>query len=195
MNHRATQKEATRQRILDAASRVLRERGLDGAGVASIMNEAGLTHGGFYVHFDSRRDLVSEVLRHTADTMRGWFFRGLKGRAGLDWVRAAVRRYLAPRHRDHPEAGCIVAGLSGDLAREDDELRGVFEAELEALAGAFREHLEEAATPDADERALALLALCAGGITLSRAVADRDTSNRILRACEALARRDLEEHP
>jgi TetR/AcrR family transcriptional repressor of nem operon len=188
---RAEQKRESRQRILDAASRVLRMRGLDGVGVASIMSEAGLTHGGFYVHFDSRRDLVAQVLREASESARGWYFRGLSGRAGLDWVRAAVRRYLTPRHRDTPQAGCIIAGLSGDLAREEDDMREVFDGELAAVAKEFREHLEEGGVETADERALAILALCAGGITLSRAVADRRLSNRILRACQRLAERDL----
>ena len=102
MGVRAERKRQSRERILEAASRVLRERGLDGAGVATIMGEAGLTHGGFYVHFGSRRELVSEVLRDAFGASRRRFARGVAERGGLAAVRAAVARYLSPRHRDAP---------------------------------------------------------------------------------------------
>jgi TetR/AcrR family transcriptional repressor of nem operon len=160
-------------------------------GGPTIMREAGLTHGGFYVHFASRRHLVEEMPRRASEEGRTWYFRGLAGRAGLDWVVAAVRRYLTARHRDTPEAGCPVAALSGDLAREDAGLRRVFEDELGKIVGEFRRHLAEAGEPDVEDRALALVALCAGGISLARAVSDRRLSDRILRACQRLAERDV----
>lgn len=190
MGVRDEQKRESRDRILAAASRLLGERGLEGAGVSTIMTEAGLTHGGFYVHFDSRRDLVEQVLGRAAERTRGWFLRGLSGLRGLSWVRAAVGHYLTPRHRDNPATGCLIAGLSGDVAREHDDVRRVFEAELEALSREFEERLEGHIV-DPEDRALALIALCAGGITLSRAVESRRLSNRILDACQRLADRDL----
>jgi TetR/AcrR family transcriptional repressor of nem operon len=192
MGIREEQKRQSRERILGSASKLLSERGLNGAGVATIMSEAGLTHGGFYVHFDSRQDLVAQVLRRAAEATRGWFLRGLSGCDGLDWVRAAIGRYLTPRHRDSPASGCMVAGLGGDVAREDADVRRVFERELELLTDEFERRLEgEVDGPE--DRALALVALCAGGITLSRAVEDRRLSSRILRACQAMAERDLQE--
>lgn len=191
MGVREEQKRESRERILGAASKLLSERGLGGAGVSTIMSEAGLTHGGFYVHFDSRRDLVSQVLGRAAEGTRGWFLRGLSGLRGLDWVRAAVKRYLTPRHRDNPAAGCFIAGLSGDVAREDEDIRRIFEGEMKLLIDEFSERLD-GSVDDPEDRALAIVALCAGGITLSRAVGDRRLSSRILHACEALAERDLE---
>ena len=190
MGIRDKQKHESRERILSAASKLLSERGLAGAGVATIMSEAGLTHGGFYVHFDSRRDLVGQVLGSAAERTRGWFLRGLSSQRGLDWVRAAVERYLTPRHRDNPATGCLVAGLGGDVAREDDDIRRLFERELEILADEFRARLD-GEVEDPEGRALAVVALCAGGISLSRAVSDRRLSNRILQACQSLAERDL----
>jgi len=193
MGVRDEQKRESRERILGAASKLLSERGLAGAGVSTIMSEAGLTHGGFYVHFDSRRDLVGQVLGRAAEGTRSWFLRGLSGLTGLDWVRTAVKRYLTPRHRDDPASGCLIAGLSGDVAREGEDIRRVFQRELEVLIQEFSEHLDDE-VDDAEDRALAIIALCAGGITLSRAVDDRRLSGRILQACQSLVERDLE-HP
>lgn len=190
MGVREEQKRRTRTRIIHAAARRLSERGLAGVGVSEIMSEAGLTHGGFYVHFESRRELVSHALGQAAEGTRRWFLRGLSQHGGLDWVRAATRRYLTPRHRDNPATGCAIAGLAADVAREDAPLREAFEHELKTLLGAFGERLESEGD-DSEERAMALVALCAGGITLSRAVADRALSDRILAACQALAERDL----
>lgn len=191
MGVRAEKKRESREAIVEVAGRLCRERGLGGAGVAAIMNDAGLTHGGFYVHFESRRELLLEMLRRTFETTRRWYFRGLSGYTGRDWVRAAVGRYLTARHRDSPETGCVIAGLAGDVAREDQDLRMVFEQGLEKIVAEYRTHLEEAGDNDAEDRALALVTLCAGGVLLSRAVADRRLSNRILRACQRLADRDL----
>lgn len=191
MGVRQERKRESRERILGVASKMLSERGLAGAGVASIMSEAGLTHGGFYVHFDSRRDLVGQVLGRAAEGTRGWFLRGLSGFTGVEWVQAAVKRYLTPRHRDNPASGCLIAGLSGDVAREDEDIREIFERELEVLIQEFSGRLD-GEVDDPEERSIAILALCAGGINLSRAVGDRRLSNRILRACRAMAERDLE---
>jgi TetR/AcrR family transcriptional repressor of nem operon len=190
---RAERKRETRERILEAASRVLRRRGLEGAGVATIMKEAGLTHGGFYVHFRSRRELVAEMLGDAFRASRQRFARGVPADSGLAWVRAAVARYLSPRHRDAPEAGCPIPALAGDLAREDAALRRVFDEELESMARGFGQQLRAGGADEPDERALALVALLAGGVTLARAVSSRRLSNRILRACRDLAERDLEE--
>jgi len=189
---RERQKRKSRERILEAAAKLLSERGLSGAGVSTIMSEAGLTHGGFYAHFDSRQELVARVLGRAAEGTRGWFLRGLSGHSGVGWARAAVKRYLTPRHRDNPATGCFLAGLAADVSREDEDIRRVFERELELLADEFREHLD-GEVDDPDERALALLSLCAGGIALSRAVGDRRLSNRILQACQSMAVRDLEQ--
>ncbi|MEE8310823.1 MAG: TetR/AcrR family transcriptional regulator [Candidatus Binatia bacterium] len=189
MSVRREQKQESHERIVESAARLLRERGVDGAGVADIMREAGLTHGGFYAHFGSRDDLVAEALSHAADQSRSRLFARLSERRGVAWLREAVRRYLSPAHRDNPAQGCPLTSFGPDVARRESptEVRKAFDRELETTVAGFREHLDEAGAEDPDGRALALIALCAGGLTLSRAVDDRRLSDRILRACRALA--------
>ena len=107
-------KAATHDRILDIAAARIRRDGIDGLTVAELMNEAGLTHGGFYRHFDSREQLVAEAAQR-ADQGSAWTIAaGQVG--GQPGFAALIDGYLSTRHRDHPEAGCGVAGVAADAA-------------------------------------------------------------------------------
>src|SRR5712671_5104880 len=108
------QAAANRERILDAAAKLFRERGLDGIGVADLMKDAGLTHGGFYGHFGSKEELQAEacVLALTRQSDR---WRGLLEREGGRALEAMLEGYLSKRHRDNPGAGCALATLGGDV--------------------------------------------------------------------------------
>src|SRR3954449_8647737 len=97
MRYGKDQKEATRQRILEAAGRRFKEDGIDGAGVASVMSDAGLTNGAFYGHFSSKEDLVAHVLADQLRAQRQSFDAETSDRAGLE---AFIRSYLSPEHRD-----------------------------------------------------------------------------------------------
>lgn len=198
MSQRSERKRESHDRIVESAARLLRERGVEGAGVADIMRAAGLTHGGFYGHFASRDELVAQALAHAADHSRSRLFSRLRGRRGVAWVREAVRRYLSPAHRDNRAEGCPLGCFAADVGRRDADdasVREVFDHELAAAADGLREHLDEAGVDDPAGRALALLALCAGGLTLARAVSDRRLSDRILRSCRALAAEGFENLP
>ena len=194
MRYAPDHKPATRARIVAAAARVLLDKGLAGAGVHQVMARAGLTHGGFYAHFSSRDALVAEALEALLEERRGQLVAGLDELRGEERLAQVVARYLNRHHRDNVDAGCPLPALGGEMARADPELRGRFERGLAALAdeiaaprdedGAPR---DEGATESAGERALATLALCAGGVMLSRAVGDGELSDRILRACRRFA--------
>src|SRR5262249_46797942 len=114
--------EANRERILDEASRRIRESGLDGVGVAGIMKGAGLTHGGFYGHFESKEDLAAQAYRRAQDAaVDEWQrFAATKGPHALA---AIARSYLSPRHRDQPGGGCPVSALAAEVARGDSAVR------------------------------------------------------------------------
>src|SRR5262245_65554969 len=101
---RVTREQAVenRERIVQTAARLFRERGFDGIGVADLMKEAGLTHGGFYGHFESKDDLMAQSLGE-ALAKGGWLQR-LTGKPKPSFT-DVVRAYLSPRHRDHPGAG------------------------------------------------------------------------------------------
>src|SRR3954468_3498661 len=108
-----------RERILQAAGRLFRERGFDGVSVAEVMQAAGLTHGGFYGHFKSKDDLIAESLAH-ALTPRG---------AAGDFA-GFVKGYLAPEHRDDFAGGCPTAGLAAESIRQAPEARAAATAGL-----------------------------------------------------------------
>src|SRR5881398_2801876 len=102
MRYGKDQKQATRRRILEAAGRRFKQDGIDGSGIATLMSDAGLTNGAFYAHFDSKEDLVAEVIRHELGVQVGAMDGLPAGRAGLE---AYVRQYLSPEHRDNAADG------------------------------------------------------------------------------------------
>src|SRR6266404_1959609 len=122
-----------RERILDAAARLFRERGLEGIGVADTMKAAGLTHGGFYGHFSSKEDLIAQACaRAFSRSHERWS--KMVGRTPDDPLSSIVRSYLSRGHRDDPGTGCTLAALGPDIARHDS---GVRRAVAEGLRSAF----------------------------------------------------------
>jgi len=181
------QAEANRERIVGEAARLLRERGPEGVGVAELMNRAGLTHGGFYGHFDSKEALVAEACERAFAESADRVARRL-GDGGAEALRAYVAGYLSQRHCADRTQGCAAAALAGDVAREGAApVRAAFTRGLTRLADALSEKLTGRARR---RRALALLATLAGTLSLARAVDDPALSEEILAAAreELLAR-------
>jgi TetR/AcrR family transcriptional regulator, transcriptional repressor for nem operon len=181
------QKAASRQRILDAASRRVRRDGLDGASVASVMKDAGLTHGGFYAHFPDKAALVAAALVAAMDESRASWVKDLDRLGPEEAQRQILGRYLSRPHREMPAAGCPMAALGSELARAPKATKRGFDAALEATAAALEPHLALSRTLDARAQALATLALCVGGLTLARMVEDPDLADAILLAARRLA--------
>src|SRR3954454_18097321 len=127
MRYPKDQKQATRQRILEAAGRRFKADGIDGAGVAAVMSDAGLTNGAFYGHFSSKEDLVATVLADQLRAQRHSFDAQASDRAGLE---AFVRSYLSAQHRDQCADGCPSAALLDEIARHPAATRQVFTDEL-----------------------------------------------------------------
>ena len=158
-------KSANREALLSAASRLLRERGIDGVGVAEISKAAGLTHGGFYRHFRSKEALVGasveRTLMETAERAAE-----MVDKDGLD---AFARFYLSPAHLDGRAAGCAIAALGGDVSRQESEVRA-------AYARGVRAYLDALAPPAAPDRAVSLQQLAAliGAAVLARGLAGVD---------------------
>src|SRR3954469_4085608 len=150
MRYSKDHKQATRQRIVQAAGRRFKQDGIDGAGVAAVMSDAGLTNGAFYAHFASKEDLVANVLadqlrapRHSVDAQPS-------NRAGLE---AFIRDYLSPQHRDQSADGCPSAALLDEIARRPVAARQVFTDELMGVIDDIASRLDpieaEAARTDA----------------------------------------------
>src|SRR5437764_13258471 len=114
MRYGKDQKQVTKQRILQAAGRRFKQDGIDGAGIAAVISDAGLTNGAFYAHFASKEDLVANVLADQLRTHRQSLDSQPADRAGLE---AFVRSYLSPEHRDQSADGCPSAALLDEIAR------------------------------------------------------------------------------
>jgi TetR/AcrR family transcriptional regulator, transcriptional repressor for nem operon len=176
------QAAANRQKILDVAGTLFRQRGFDGIGVADIMKRAGLTHGGFYGHFDSKDDLAAETCASVLGN-QAWINR-LAGTATPSFD-ALVRGYLSPRHRDDPGHGCLFAALGSDVVRQPRSVRRAFTQGLRARVDALRQLLPGRSAAARREKALATMAGLVGALILSRAVDDARLSTEILEAAAA----------
>jgi TetR/AcrR family transcriptional repressor of nem operon len=189
MGHSRAAKADTHERIVNIASRRLREQGLDGVGVAEVMQEAGLTVGGFYKHFDSRDDLIREAL---AAACGAWQARAAAAKTGGPPLtyESLVADYLSLRHRDNPGAGCPVSAVAADVARADPETRAVLAERLEQnltlLASLVRDEGPLAA------RATAILTYAAliGAINMARIATDEALAREILETVAAMLARD-----
>src|ERR1044071_3108734 len=144
MRYAKDQKQATRQRILQAAGRRFKQDGIDGAGVAAVMSDAGLTNGAFYAHFASKEDLVANVLADQLRAQRHRFDAQPQDRAGLE---AIIRAYLSPQHRDQCADGCPSAALLDEIARRPATTKQVFTDELMRVIDDIAARLEP---PDAE---------------------------------------------
>jgi len=177
MRYGKDQKQATRQRILEAAGRRFKEDGIDGAGVAAVMSDAGLTNGAFYAHFASKEDLVANVLADQLRAQRHSFAALPAGRAGLETF---VRAYLSPQHRDQCADGCPSAALLDEIARRPAATRQVFTDELTNEIDDIATRLDPNDIEAARTNALTVFGLMVGTLQLARALVDRDLSDRLL---------------
>ena len=177
MRYGKDQKQATRQRILEAAGRRFKQDGIDGAGVAAVMSDAGLTNGAFYAHFTSKEDLVANVLADQLRAQRQNLDAQPANRAGLE---AFIRSYLSPQHRDQAADGCPSAALLDEIARRPAATRQVFTDELSAEIDDIASRLDPTDLEAARADALTVLGLMVGTLQLARALTDRGLSDRLL---------------
>ncbi len=171
------EKEKTRARIVSSAARMLRERGVDGASLADVMQDAGHTHGGFYRHFDSKDALVAAALDQAFDQILSPLSGEATARGQGDALERFVQSYLSQGHVDHPGQGCPIPTLAADVGRASPAVQARF------TAGVGR--LVEQLAPVATERTAAWrqLAMMAGAVMLARATDDA-TAAEILSACQ-----------
>src|ERR1700730_17358740 len=178
---RVTRKQATanREKVLEVAGTLFRERGFDGIGVADIMKRAGLTHGGFYGQFGSKDDLAAETTARVLGKA-GWQER-LTGKANPSFG-DIVRAYLSPRHRDDPGTGCLLSALGSEAARQPLAVRRAFTDGCRDRIDALLKLVPGRSQAARREKALATMAGLVGALILSRAVDDPALSDEILRA-------------
>ncbi len=180
-----SRKQETHERIVDVAARALRRHGYAGVGVADVMHEAGLTHGGFYAHFDSRDALLVEALERAGRTTEETLTRAAERRAAarVSAFRAFVDAYLSDAHLASPESGCPVAALGSDMPRQSDAVREASAERVRRLVAAVREAL-----PHQHRAAASVVAgTLVGTLQLARAVGSEADGRGVL----ARARRAL----
>jgi TetR/AcrR family transcriptional regulator, transcriptional repressor for nem operon len=177
MRYSKGHKQATRRRILDAAGRRFKQDGIDGAGVAAVMSDAGLTNGAFYAHFSSKEDLVANVLAEQLRAQRQSLDAEPSDRAGLE---AFVRSYLSPEHRDQFADGCPSAALLDEIARRPAETRDVFTEEVMGVIDDIASRLDPTNPEGARADALTVFGLMVGTLQLARTLTDRELSDRVL---------------
>ncbi len=179
MRYAPEHNEETRERILEAASRLFREHGIDSVGLAKVMAEAGLTVGTFYTHFKSKEALLREALLHSMKARKD----GLHAALVNGDLERAVRAYLSPVHRDHAGGGCPAAALAPEVARRPRATRKALASNLEPTLEALSTCLSiRRGVAVGDAEAAALFGLLIGTLQLARATPDPKASDDILEA-------------
>lgn len=178
MGHSQVEKAQSRERIIAAAARQIRESGLESISIAELMKQVDLTHGGFYGHFSSRSALIAAALERA-------LFEGeaasvaATSRKGARTLKSVVDSYLSPTHRDNPGTGCAIAALAEDVGRADPEVRQIMMRRMELYFGELSRVLGD--VPEADKLAMSIWCTMVGAIVLSRVFKDDERSNVILR--------------
>jgi TetR/AcrR family transcriptional regulator, transcriptional repressor for nem operon len=175
-------KAESHERILDSAARLVKRTGLGAASVPRVMRGAGLTVGGFYAHFRSKRALDAAVIARAMREVREQWFAGLEQSDGLDWLARVVKRYLSPSHRDDLDGGCVMPSTISELTRADRSTRLAAAQAMELLVTAISAHAPQTPGVSARERALATLALAVGALTIARTVRGSPLSDEMLTA-------------
>ena len=184
MRYPVEQKGETHERIVDAAARSFRELGFDGQGVAQLMKDLGLTHGGFYRHFESKEDLFVDAItrgfQEAADRMLAAAARAPQGKK----LRAIIEHYLSVEHLEDPGGGCVLATLAAEIARQRPALR----ARVNAVMKAYRERLLPffPGNDDAEKRRqfIVLFPGMAGVLMTARAMTDAAARQETLAAAK-----------
>lgn len=170
-----------RERIVEAAAQLFRERGFDGIGVADLMKEAGLTHGGFYGHFSSKEDLIAEAsARALTGSLSAWS--DLAAQASGDSLCAVASGYLTSGHRDNPGTGCLLAALGPDVSRQGPAVRRTVTEHVRSAVDLLTKLVPCKSKAARRRMAISTYATLVGAMVIARAVHDRTLSQEILDA-------------
>ncbi|XYK82225.1 MAG: TetR/AcrR family transcriptional regulator [Labrenzia sp.] len=195
MPYSAEHKDKTRKKIVETARVLFNRHGFNGVSIDMVMQEAGLTRGGFYNHFKNKEELFSEAV------MSFLMGRGAEWRedAGVDvtnlrpeMAHQMIDAYLSPEHLDDLDGQCPMIALPSDIARGGIEAQQSFQTLLEAMVSLFETNMS---SDDSTNRqwAQAITALCVGGMVLSRALPDSTLAKEVRVAAGQSAKRLLSE--
>lgn len=182
MRYSDTHKEETRKKVVRAAAAAVRAKGPDGVGVAEIMAEVGLTHGGFYAHFPNKEALVAAAIEEAFGQSRRRFARMTEAMTSEQALMAFVDAYVSTEHRNNPQRGCPISSLSSDLPRQGPMVRAAFDAGVANLIARLEGWLTGQDAAARRSLAYSVMAEMAGAVALSRAVSDDGLAEQLLEA-------------
>lgn len=181
-----SKKEETRERIVRAAARAIRKHGYEGVGVADVMKDAGLTHGGFYAHFESRDALLAAAADQAGAESIEHLTRAIAAAKPAQELMALVDTYLSDGHLAAPEQGCAIAAAGSEVPRQQAEVRRVASRRIKDLIGLVERQFPEWGRSTAHDKAMGIAATLVGALVLARAVDNAQLSNRIRKAAREL---------
>jgi TetR/AcrR family transcriptional repressor of nem operon len=182
MRYDTEHKQRTREKVLKAAAKAIRAQGPHRVGVAAVMGKAGLTHGGFYAHFDSKDDLVAAAIGQMFEEARANWARLTEAKQPAAALASYVDFYLSTQHRDAVSAGCPIPILAPESRRLAKPSREQFAAGVGHLTERLRSQLEALGVERAQDEASSMLAEMVGALALARAEPDAERSEAILNA-------------
>jgi AcrR family transcriptional regulator len=177
-----TRKEITHERIVDAAARAIRRSGYHGTGVADIMKEAGLTHGGFYAHFDSREAMLAEAADRAGAEAVAASASIAAAVPAEKALQALLEAYLSKEHVENAERGCPVVALGSEMPRQATEVRHASTLRIKEMIDLVARQSPNWGRPGAHEQALVTVATMVGALMLARAVDDPKLSEALRKA-------------
>lgn len=180
MRYDAEHKQKTRAKVLEVAAKAIRQDGPDRIGVAGVMAEAGLTHGGFYAHFKSKDELVAAAIEQMFEEARARVAHEMEGRAPAAGLSAYIDFYLSKKHRDARSFGCPMAALSSDLPRLPEETRALFAAGARRMSDALAEKFTAMGYAEPNALARSTVSELVGALSLARVETDAKRSDAIL---------------
>lgn len=175
------QAEENRQHVIDVASRLFRQHGFDGIGLKDLMEAAGLTQGAFYKQFSSKEDLIAEASARALEYSNDRWQRCAMGNPD-DPLEALIGLYLSKGHRKETMDGCPLVALGSDAARQGADVKASFEAGVREHLGVMARYISDVDTDERRDKAIAVLSMMVGAVTLSRAVNDARLAQSILNA-------------
>ncbi len=180
MRYRPEHKVEIHQKIVKDAARRFRSEGLSGSAVSAVMRDSGLTHGGFYKHFESKDELLLESLRQAFKEISERLAEaGKQSRPGTAW-KAIVKAYLSPEHCDHAEWGCPVAALATELGRTDQAMKARIVAEIAKYRSRIVPFMPGRRAADKESAFLAIYSTMIGAMAMARMLPDPAARARVL---------------
>ncbi|RZF29249.1 TetR family transcriptional regulator [Paraburkholderia sp. UYCP14C] len=170
----------TRRRIIEVAARAFRANGIQTTGLADLMADAGLSHGGFYRHFESKDDLVAQACEAALTEIIGTLEAAAGERIGPEAFKAMIEAYVSTTHRDAPADGCPLASMGSELARADEQTRAVAAHGFDGLVDSLASRSGRRHHAAARSEAIFALSAMIGAVTMARIVEDPDASAAIL---------------